>query len=184
MGMSLSTYLFWGVDLADMSTGSPDWEDWTPAWMRPDGEDGDLEWDPGDHLAGMLGWSDMPWPANAVVKRAPDRYGWSSDDVDRTHPDWVAYEANRTRRAELLDAADYGCEIDSYGATEGDTRLYVAVSASVVKSDAWTCEPIEDRMIPTAPVIWGTRLTSYLQLLDIPLDKAGPMGWYMTGYYG
>jgi hypothetical protein len=186
MGMSLSTCLFWGVDLGDMQTGSPDWEDWTPAWMRPEGEDGGRDWDPDDHLAGLLGWTDMPWPERAVTRQASGIF--SGSDIDRTHPDWIAYEVNRNRRTALLKAADYGCKIDNYGHVEGDLALYVAVTASLVESDAWTCAPVHrgplDAHTGSTPVIWEHRLTRYLQLLDFPLDKVGPMGWYMTGYYG
>ena len=185
MGMSLDTYFFWGVDLGDMTTAAPEYEHWTPAWMLPDGEDGDLDWDPTDYLAGKLGWEPTPFPSHAVLRGVPDRFGYVSERIDCEHPDYIAYRTSRDRQGELLKAADYGCEIGHYGSCEGDTLLYVAVSASLVSSDAWTCKRVTMfRTHEDDGDVWADKLTRYLNALDIPLDKIGLPGWHVTGFYG
>lgn len=187
MGTSYSTLLFWGVDLGDL-TDPGSYETWAPAWMLD--EDGDFDdWDPDEMLAVKLGWDPeaAPYPDHLAEpgydRPYRERDAWRRD-VLQVHPEYLAWSANLDRKSELIKAADYGCSIDRYGHSDGDLALLVKVDASVVSSDIWTCVPLDPATIGGNVSDWIGLLTRYLAALEIPAERAGAPGWFMTGSVG
>lgn len=185
MGTSYNTGIVYGHDLGDL-----DGWDAAPAWMLDAGGSVD-DWDPDDHLAAKLGWEPAPFPDHAYAGE-PD---WRATPEERqrwrahldTHPDMVAYRANQERKRMTLQAADYGCSIDSYGHAEGDLTLLIKVDASEVSSDIWTAKRLDD-VWPHGRSVnyteWNARLERYLDALEIPREIAGDPGWMLVGSVG
>lgn len=165
MGTNYNTLVFYGVDLGDLSDQDT-YETWAPAWMLDSA--GAIDWDPDDYLARKLGWQEVPWTPGADW-RSPEYEGWAR---------------SRTEARRLVQAANYGCSIDSYGHSEGDLSLLVQVDASVVSGDIWRCVPVPELAPAGERSRWSAMLERYLDALEIPTERAGAPGWFLTGSVG
>jgi len=183
MGQSPSADLFYGYDLGTMETGSPDWEDLRPEWLRSEDEDGgEIDSEEADeHLARKLGWIEEPFPDLPEIpydlpyeeKKRLRQEQWET-------PEWKAWSSNRDEKQRLNDS--YGVTLDTYGYGEGETHWFVRIDASHQRAYDWGSTLIDPIKL-IAVDDWDQKLAAFMELMELPTLGKAP-GWHMNCSYG
>lgn len=172
MGMSPSADLYWGYDLGDLCDPET-YDSLRPAWME---EDDDWE----EELARRLGWTEVPFPANAPADdwRMPHEERERIRQEFRTTPEYQAWSASRDRMHEL--AKSCGVELDTYGYHDEPAHC-ARIKASVQRASDWGSVELGPLAVDPA---WRDQITLFMELLELPVSEGKEPGWHMSCSYG